>query len=116
MTVLLLLFSPAVSGAPDTLLPHSDWWLFPLRSPGAFSIPAGFLPAWLGSRLGEPGEREDPWATGSPGRPARRGGERPLRQRVFRPAAQRAAPVRGHRCRPPPVGREAAGRQPPYRR
>ncbi|MZE78592.1 hypothetical protein [Streptomyces xinghaiensis] len=92
MTVLLLLFSPAVSGAPDALFPHSDWQLFPLRSPGVFSIPAGFLMAWLGSRLGEPGEREDPWASESresrgrtegTGRRVRPGGERPLRQRVF---------------------------------
>ncbi|WP_051722822.1 hypothetical protein [Streptomyces albus] len=78
VTVLLLLFSPAVSGAPDALFPHADWQLFPLRTPGILSIPAGFLLARLGNRLGEPVETEEGEHTETAARRVRQ-----VRQRVF---------------------------------
>ncbi|MGP3954067.1 sodium:solute symporter family transporter [Streptomyces sp. 7N604] len=49
--MLLVLFSPAVSGNPTALPPDSDFAIFPLRNPGLVSIPIGFLLGWLGSVL-----------------------------------------------------------------
>jgi len=49
VTVVLLAFSPAVSGGPHALCPHADWHLFPLHAPGLISIPLGFLLGLLGS-------------------------------------------------------------------
>ncbi|MGP4002674.1 solute symporter family protein [Streptomyces sp. 8N706] len=50
-SVLLVVFSPAVSGDPAALLPDSDFALFPLHNPAVLSIPIGFLLGWLGSFL-----------------------------------------------------------------
>src|SRR5690606_7201629 len=47
--VLLVLFSPVVSGAPDALFPGADFHLFPLQNPGLVSIPLGFLAGWIGT-------------------------------------------------------------------
>ncbi|AZQ36279.1 cation acetate symporter [Streptomyces cyaneochromogenes] len=43
--------SPGLSGSPTSLLPNSDFALFPLRYCGIASIPLGFLLGWLGSFL-----------------------------------------------------------------
>lgn len=48
LIVVLTIFSPAVSGAPDSLFPDSDWSLWPLYAPGIVSVPAGFLLARSG--------------------------------------------------------------------
>jgi cation/acetate symporter len=45
----LILFSPVVSGAADSLLPHARFDIFPLTNPGLVSIPLGFALGWLGS-------------------------------------------------------------------
>ncbi|MEU4299181.1 solute symporter family protein [Kitasatospora aureofaciens] len=50
-SLLLVVFSPVVSGTPASLLPHSDFHWFPLENPGLVSIPIGFLLGWLGSRV-----------------------------------------------------------------
>ena len=47
--VLLVLFSPVVSGSETALLPGSDFDLFPLSNPGIISIPLGFLFGFLGT-------------------------------------------------------------------
>ncbi len=59
--VLLVAFSPVVSGTATALFPNSDWSYFPLANPGIVSIPIGFLAGWLGTVLS--GERDDAkWA------------------------------------------------------
>ncbi|MEV6207636.1 cation acetate symporter [Kitasatospora sp. NPDC051914] len=47
--VLLVVFSPVVSGAPTAVLPGVDFHWFPLENPGLVSIPLGFLAGWLGT-------------------------------------------------------------------
>jgi cation/acetate symporter len=47
--VLLVFFSPVVSGAPTAMFPDSDWQWFPLSNPGIISIPIGFLCGWIGT-------------------------------------------------------------------
>ncbi|GAA1800793.1 cation acetate symporter [Planosporangium flavigriseum] len=49
--VVLVFFSPVVSGSPTAMFPHSDWQWFPLSNPGLISIPIGFLCGWLGTLL-----------------------------------------------------------------
>ena len=58
VTVGLIIFSPAVSGAPMSILPsaHFDW--FPLANPGLVSIPLSFLLGYLGTVLSA--NRSDP--------------------------------------------------------
>ncbi|AEF39340.1 solute symporter family protein [Hoyosella subflava] len=49
--IILIVFSPAVSGAPTAMLPNMDFAWFPLSNPGIVSIPLGFLFGYLGSVL-----------------------------------------------------------------
>ena len=46
--LLLVVFSPLVSGTPTSVFPHLDFALFPLKNPGIVSIPVSFLCGWLG--------------------------------------------------------------------
>ncbi|MFI6445319.1 cation acetate symporter [Kitasatospora sp. NPDC050543] len=57
-SVLLVVFSPVVSGKATALFPHSDFHWFPLENPGLVSIPVGFLLGWLGTLLSR--ENADP--------------------------------------------------------
>jgi cation/acetate symporter len=50
--VLLIVFSPAVSGTPSAMLPSLDFAFFPLSNPGIVSIPLSFLLGALGAFLG----------------------------------------------------------------
>ncbi|MFI1401024.1 cation acetate symporter [Streptomyces sp. NPDC020681] len=50
-SVLLVLFSPVVSGKPTSMFPDADFSWFPLENPGLISIPLGFVLGWLGSVL-----------------------------------------------------------------
>ncbi|MEU9604381.1 cation acetate symporter [Streptomyces sp. NPDC048057] len=50
-SVLLVLFSPVVSGKPTSMFKNADFYWFPLENPGIVSIPLGFLLGWLGSVL-----------------------------------------------------------------
>ena len=49
ITMVLIAFSPAVSGDATAMFPTSDWAWFPLANPGIISIPASFLLGYLGS-------------------------------------------------------------------
>ncbi|GAA2279732.1 cation acetate symporter [Kitasatospora cystarginea] len=50
-SVVLVVFSPVLSGKPTSLLPHADFAWFPLENPGLVSIPVGFLLGWAGTLL-----------------------------------------------------------------
>ncbi|MEU6925796.1 MULTISPECIES: cation acetate symporter [unclassified Streptomyces] len=51
-SVILVLFSPVVSGNPKTsMFKGADFAWFPLENPGLISIPLGFLLGWIGSLL-----------------------------------------------------------------
>ena len=43
LSLVLIFFSPAVSGAPSAMFPNVDWSIFPLTSPGLVAIPLSFL-------------------------------------------------------------------------
>ncbi|MFI2351162.1 cation acetate symporter [Streptomyces sp. NPDC019443] len=47
--VLLVVFSPVVTGSPEALFPGVDFHVFPLQNPGLVSIPLGFLAGWIGT-------------------------------------------------------------------
>ncbi|MFJ7418322.1 cation acetate symporter [Streptomyces uncialis] len=49
--VVLVLFSPVVSGKATSMFPDVDFHWFPLENPGIISIPVGFLLGWLGTLL-----------------------------------------------------------------
>jgi cation/acetate symporter len=49
--VVLVVFSPVVSGSPEALFSGSDFHWFPLTNPGIVSIPLGFVLGWLGTVL-----------------------------------------------------------------
>ncbi|MFJ4773286.1 cation acetate symporter [Streptomyces uncialis] len=49
--VVLVLFSPVVSGKATSMFPDADFHWFPLENPGIISIPVGFLLGWLGTVL-----------------------------------------------------------------
>ncbi|MFC4066860.1 solute symporter family protein [Actinoplanes subglobosus] len=49
--VLLVFFSPVVSGSATAMFPNEDWHFFPLSNPGIISIPLGFFFGWLGTVL-----------------------------------------------------------------
>ncbi|MER6900306.1 cation acetate symporter, partial [Amycolatopsis sp. NPDC000740] len=50
--VVLVLFSPVVSGAPDSIFPSVDFHWFPLKNPGLVSIPVSFLCGAIGTFVG----------------------------------------------------------------
>lgn len=56
--VLLVFFSPVVSGAATSMFPDSNWQWFPLSNPGLISIPAGFFFGWLGTVLSNETDEE----------------------------------------------------------
>jgi cation/acetate symporter len=49
--VVLVVFSPTVSGSTSPIFPHENFHWFPLANPGIISIPFGFLCGWLGTML-----------------------------------------------------------------
>ncbi|MEV7773135.1 cation acetate symporter [Kitasatospora sp. NPDC086791] len=57
-SVVLVIFSPVLSGGKNSLFQGVDFHWFPLENPGLVSIPVGFLAGWLGTLLS--GERSDP--------------------------------------------------------
>ncbi|HEX8628169.1 MAG TPA: cation acetate symporter [Catenuloplanes sp.] len=56
--VVLVFFSPVVSGAPTSMFPNSNWQWFPLSNPGLISIPFGFFCGWLGTVLSKENNEE----------------------------------------------------------
>ncbi|MFC7743606.1 cation acetate symporter [Nocardiopsis composta] len=49
--LVLIVFSPAVSGSETAMIPGADFALFPLSNPGLVSIPLSFLLGWVGTML-----------------------------------------------------------------
>ncbi|MBP2705798.1 cation acetate symporter [Microbispora sp. RL4-1S] len=49
--LILVIFSPVVSGAETAMFPDVDFHFLPLSNPGIFSIPIGFLCGYLGTVL-----------------------------------------------------------------
>jgi cation/acetate symporter len=49
--VILIIFSPAVSGTPKSMFPHLDFAIFPLKNPALVSVPLAFLLGYLGTIL-----------------------------------------------------------------
>lgn len=49
LSIGLIIFSPVVSGTPDSIIPGANFAWFPLKNPGLVSIPAAFLLGWIGS-------------------------------------------------------------------
>ena len=47
--ILLIVFSPVVSGTETSMVQGVDFHLYPLNNPGIVSIPLGFLLGWLGT-------------------------------------------------------------------
>lgn len=47
--LVLVIFSPVVSGSATALFKDADFAWFPLSNPGIISIPLGFLCGWLGT-------------------------------------------------------------------
>ncbi|WP_026553298.1 cation acetate symporter [Arthrobacter sp. H20] len=56
--LLLIAFSPVVSGKETSMIQGADFALFPLNNPGIVSIPLAFFLGWLGSVLAK--TTEDP--------------------------------------------------------
>lgn len=56
--VILVIFSPIVSGTAKALFPKHDFAYFPLENPGIVSIPLGFFFGWLGTVLSKENEPE----------------------------------------------------------
>ncbi len=56
--VILVFFSPVVSGSATAMFPHEDWHWFPLSNPGIISIPLGFFFGWLGTVLSKETDAE----------------------------------------------------------
>ncbi|MBV9314263.1 MAG: cation acetate symporter [Pseudonocardia sp.] len=56
--VVLIIFSPAVSGESTSMIPSADFAVFPLANPGLVSIPMSFLLGVIGTYVGgrEPAE------------------------------------------------------------
>ncbi|MDY6807796.1 MAG: cation acetate symporter [Actinomycetota bacterium] len=48
-TIVLIIFSPAVSGSETAMIPGADFAWFPLSNPGIISIPVGFILGIVGS-------------------------------------------------------------------
>ena len=56
--ILLIVFSPVMSGLPTSMIPGADFAIFPRANPGIVSIPRAFALGWLGSVLDK--NTEDP--------------------------------------------------------
>ncbi|WP_243789335.1 cation acetate symporter [Saccharopolyspora gloriosae] len=51
--IVLITFSPAVSGRSSAMFPSADFDIFPLTNPGIVSIPLGFLAGFIGTLVGK---------------------------------------------------------------
>ncbi|MEE2521771.1 sodium/solute symporter [Pseudarthrobacter sp. J75] len=55
--IILIIFSPVVSGSATSMIKDANFAIFPLSNPGIVSIPLAFLLGWLGTVLDK--KRED---------------------------------------------------------
>lgn len=53
-SIVLIVFSPAVSGAETSMIRGADFAWFPLTNPALIAIPTGFLMGIIGSLIGKP--------------------------------------------------------------
>ncbi|AYJ33479.1 cation/acetate symporter ActP [Corynebacterium xerosis] len=53
-SIILIIFSPAVSGTETSLIAGADFAFFPLENPSIIAIPAGFLLGIIGTLVGKP--------------------------------------------------------------
>lgn len=58
LSVVLIVFSPVMSGSETSMIPGANFAIYPLSNPGIISIPASFLLGFLGSVTER--RREDP--------------------------------------------------------
>ena len=58
-TIVLIVFSPAVSGSPTSMIPGSDFAWFPLSNPGIVSIPLAFVLGIVGTLISKDTESKD---------------------------------------------------------
>lgn len=56
--IVLIVFSPVVSGTETSMITGADFAIFPLSNPGIVSIPLAFFLGWLGTVLSK--TKEDP--------------------------------------------------------
>ncbi|GAB3283375.1 solute symporter family protein [Parasphingorhabdus pacifica] len=56
--LLLVIFSPVVSGAADSIFPSVDFALFPLKNPGIVSIPISFICGVVGTFVGDKNDEQ----------------------------------------------------------
>ncbi|MFD1213936.1 cation acetate symporter [Arthrobacter sp. GCM10027362] len=54
--IVLIVFSPVVSGSETAMIPGADFAVFGLKNPGIVSIPLAFFLGWLGTVLDKTGE------------------------------------------------------------
>lgn len=45
--IVLIAFSPVVSGSPTSMIPGANFAIFPLSNPGLVSIPLAFFLGWI---------------------------------------------------------------------
>ncbi len=58
-SLVLIVFSPAVSGAETSMIPSADFAWFPLTSPGIVAIPLAFIAGIIGAYAGKPDNLDD---------------------------------------------------------
>jgi cation/acetate symporter len=58
-TIVLIIFSPAVSGSKTSMIPGSDFAWFPLSNPGIVSIPLAFILGIVGTLISKDTENTD---------------------------------------------------------
>lgn len=58
-SLVLIVFSPAVSGAETSMIPSADFAWFPLTSPGIVAIPLAFIAGIIGAYVGKPDNLDD---------------------------------------------------------
>ncbi|MER5393627.1 cation acetate symporter, partial [Saccharopolyspora sp. NPDC002686] len=62
ITIVLIVFSPAVSGNKEAMFPALDFALFPLKNPGLVSIPLSFLLGYIGTVVSKDKTNEEKYA------------------------------------------------------
>lgn len=60
ISIVLIIFSPVISGTKTSMIPGANFAFFPLQNPGIISIPVAFFLGWLGSVL-PGGRKENSW-------------------------------------------------------
>ena len=58
-SLVLIIFSPAVSGSESSMIPSVDFSWFPLTSPGLLAIPLAFLAGIIATYMGKPDNFDD---------------------------------------------------------